>query len=90
MEQRIYKPSVSEYDEGLYVEDVLKKYDEYISLLSDENLKGEYKNIRSAWLNSPTVCNVRMFEKAKSKMLEKGFISGQIGQSGKNENGYEL
>lgn len=87
MERTIYKPSVSEYGEGLYVEDVLKKYDEYISLLSDENLKGEYKNIRSAWLNSPTVCNVRMFEIAKQKMLERGLLPKQIGGS---ENNHEM
>lgn len=90
MERTIYKPSTSLYDERNSVNSALEKYDEYISILSDENLKSEYKNARGAWLSSPTVSNIGMFKRAKARMLEKGFISSQNNQSSEKENGFEL
>ena len=51
MERTIYKPSTSLYDERNSVSSALEKYDEYISILSDEDLKSEYKNAVN-WSNA--------------------------------------
>ena len=90
MERTIYKPSTSLYDERNSVSSALEKYDEYISILSDEDLKREYKNARGAWLSSPTVSNIGMFKRAKTRMMEKGFIQSQSTQTAEKENGFEL
>ena len=89
MERVFLRPSTIAYDGMNSIEEILGEYKGYTSILSDSDLKGEYQNIRTAWLNSPTIMNVRMFEIAKSKMLEKGFISTQTSyQADENEKGF--
>ena len=87
MERTYLRPSTQAYDGMNSIEEILGEYKGYTSILSDRDLKGEYENIRSAWLNSPTIMNVRMFEVAKQKMLERGLIAPQ---STKNEKGSEM
>ena len=87
MERTYLRPSTQAYDGMNSIEEILGEYKGYTSILSDRDLKGEYENIRTAWLNSPTIMNVRMFEVAKQKMLERGLMSPQ---SGNNEKGSEM
>ena len=87
MEKTFLRPSTKAYDGMNSIEEILGEYVGYTSILSDKDLKGEYANIRAAWLNSPTIMNVRMFEIAKQKMLERGLLSQQISNS---EKGSEL
>ena len=87
MEITYLRPSTKYYDGMNGIEEILGEYNDYTSILSDKDLKGEYENIRSAWLNSPTILNVRMFEVAKQKMLERGLMSPQ---NGNNEKGSEM
>ena len=73
--ERVYlRPSTKAYDGMNSVEEILGEYNGYTSVLSDKDLKSEYANIRTAWLNSPTIMNVRMFELAKNKMIERGLL----------------
>ena len=87
MERTYLRPSTQAYDGMNSIEEILGEYKGYTSILSDRDLKGEYQNIRTAWLNSPTIMNVRMFEVAKQKMLERGLMSPQISD---NEKGSEM
>ena len=87
MERTYLRPSTQAYDGMNSIEEILGEYKGYTSILSDKDLKGEYENIRTAWLNSPTIMNVRMFEVAKQKMLERGLMAPQ---SGNNEKGSEM
>lgn len=81
MERTYLRPSTQA------IEEILGEYKGYTSILSDRDLKGEYQNIRTAWLNSPTIMNVRMFEVTKQKMIERGLMSPQISD---NEKGSEM
>ena len=87
MERTYLRPSTNAYDGMNSIEEILGEYNGYTSILSDKDLKGEYENIRSAWLNSPTIMNIRMFELAKNKMLERGLMSPQ---NSNNEKGSEM
>ena len=73
--ERVYlRPSTIAYDGMNSVEEILGEYSGYLSVLSDADLKREFRDISAAWMASPTVMNVRMFQRAKQKMLEKGLI----------------
>ena len=88
MERTYLRPSTIAYDGMNSIEEILREYNGYTSILSDSDLKGEYQNIRSAWLNSPTIMNVRMFELAKQKMIERGLLSQQTQNSEKDSKMY--
>lgn len=86
--ERVYlRPSTKAYDGMNSIEEIIGEYNGYTSILSDKDLKREYENIRTAWLNSPTIMNVRMFELAKRKMLERGLFIDKVAS---NENGIEM
>ena len=88
MERTFLRPSTTAYDGMNSIEEILGEYNGYTSVLSDKDLKGEYENIRNAWLNNPTIMNVRMFEIAKKKMLERGLMTPQNGESEKGTEMY--
>ena len=86
--ERIYlRPSTQAYDGMNSIEEILGEYNGYTSILSDKDMKGEFQNIRTAFLKSPTIMNVRMFEIAKQKMLERGLMTSQMGDI---EKGFDL
>jgi len=87
MERTYLRPSTQAYDGMNSIEEILEEYKGYTSILSDRDLKGEYENIRSAWLKSPTILKVRMFEVAKQKMIERGLLPEQVASS---KNGVEM
>ena len=87
MGKLLYKASVEKFDELNDVELILGEYNGYTSILSDEDLKEEYKNVRTDWLECPIVMNVRKFEIAKSKMIERGLLPRQTETS---EKGVEM
>ncbi len=78
MERTYLRPSTKAYDGMNSIDEIVGEYNGYTSILSDKDLKSEFENIRTAWLNSPTIMNVRMFECAKRKMLERGLMSDKI------------
>ena len=69
------RPSTKAYDGLNNIEEILGEYQGYLSILSDSDLKNEFKNIKKEWLGSPTVLNVRMYENAKQKMIERGLLN---------------
>lgn len=71
------RPSTIAYDGMNSIDEIMGEYNGYLSVLSERDLKLEYAERKTAWLESPTILNVRMFEKAKNKMLEKGLLSSQ-------------
>ena len=76
--ERVYlKPSTIAYDGLNSIEEIVGEYKGFLSILSDKDLKLEYAEIQSKWIASPTVMNVRMFENAKQKMLERGLMQQQ-------------
>ena len=87
MERTYLRPSTQAYDGMNSIEEILGEYKGYTSILSDRDLKDEYQNIRTAWLNSPTIMNVRMFEIAKQKMRERGLLAEKTAVV---ENGVEM
>lgn len=87
--ERIYlRPSTQAYDGMNSIEEILGEYNGYTSILSDKDMKGEFQNIKTAFLKSPTIMNVRMFEIAKQKMLERGLMSPQISDNKKGSEMY--
>lgn len=72
------RPSTKAYDGMNSIEEIMGEYNGYLSVLSERDLKLEFAERRSAWLSSPTILNVRMFERAKEKMLEHGFEIGSF------------
>ena len=87
MERTYLRPSTKAYDGMNSIDEIVGEYNGYTSILSDRDLASEYRNIRGAWLKSPTILNVRMFEIAKQKMIERGLMSPQISD---NEKGSEM
>ena len=75
MERVFLRPSTIAYDGMNSIDEIVGEYDAYLSILSDVDLKREFRDISATWMGSPTVMNVRMFQKAKQKMLERGLIS---------------
>lgn len=88
MERYIIKSSNVKYDEFNSVEDALGEYDKYTSIISDADLKEEYKNVRADFLSLPINMNVRKYLISKQKMLERGLISPQIGDAEKGSEMY--
>ena len=74
MERVFLRPSTIAYDGMNSIDEIVGEYKGFLSVLSDADLKREYSEIQSKWVSSPTIMNVRMFELAKNKMIEKGFI----------------
>ena len=87
MERTYLRPSTKAYDGMNSIDEIVREYNGYTSILSDRDLASEYRNIRGAWLKSPTILNVRMFEIAKQKMRERGLLAEQIASS---ENDVEM
>lgn len=88
MERYIIKSSNVKYDEFNSVEDALGEYDKYTSIISDADLKEEYKNVRADFLSLPINMNVRKYLISKQKMLERGLMSPQIGDTEKGSEMY--
>ena len=87
MERTYLRPSTKAYDGMNSIDEIVGEYNGYTSILSDRDLAVEYRNIRGAWMKSPTILNVRMFECAKRKMLERGLLTEQTVTY---ENGVEM
>ncbi len=69
----IIKPSTFAYDGMNTIEEILGEYNGYLGLLDKNDLKQEYMLRSKEFSSSPTIFNVRMFLRAKEKMLERGF-----------------
>ena len=87
MERTYLRPSTRAYDGINSIDEIVGEYNGYTAILSDRDLTREYGNIRSAWMKSPTILNVRMFEIAKQKMRERGLLAEQTAVV---ENGVEM
>ena len=74
MERVFLRPSTIAYDGMNSIEEIVGEYCAYLSILSDADLKREFRDMTAKWMASPTVINVRMHQKAKQKMLERGLI----------------
>jgi hypothetical protein len=69
----IIKPSTFAYDGMNTIEEILGEYNGYLGVLSSKDLKQEYLQRRQEFSSNPIIFNVRMYLKAKEKMLERGF-----------------
>lgn len=85
MSKTFIRPSTIAFDGMNSIEEILKEYQGYLSVLSDNDLKLEFAERKSTWLSSPTILNVRMFEMAKAKILERGLETGGILQNNNQE-----
>ena len=74
MERVFLRPSTTMYDGMNSVDEIVGEYCAYLSLLSDADLKREFNEITSKWIESPSVMNVRMHQNAKQRMLERGLL----------------
>ena len=79
----ILKPSTFAYDGMNSIEEILGEYNAYLKLLPYNELKREFEERKSAWLGLPTILNIRMYQRSKAAMLERGLLSERI----KNING---
>ena len=82
----IIKPSTFAYDGMNTIDEIMGEYDGFLSILSDNDLIDEFKLRSKEFVSDMTVINVRMYNKARSKMLEKGLdvpsITGtQLGEN---------
>lgn len=77
MNRTYLRPSTKAYDGMNSIEEIMGEYSAYLLHLSDKDLIREYKERRHAWLDSPTIMNVEMFRRVKSKMLEYGLSTGE-------------
>lgn len=77
MSKIILKSSTKAYDGMNSIEDIMGEYSAYLLMLSDKDLKREYEERRSNWLESPTIMNVEMFRRVKNKMLEHGLFGSK-------------
>lgn len=87
MERYLIKSSNIKYDKFNSVEDALGEYDKYTSIISDADLKKEFKSVRSDFLSLPINMNVRKYLIAKQKMRERGLLTEQVATQ---ENGVEM
>lgn len=71
----ILKPSTKAYDGMNSIEEIMREYSGYLSVISDKDLKTEFGERQSEFLSSPTIMNVSKFKRSKKKMLERGLIS---------------
>ena len=84
MSEIILKPSTKAYDGMNSIDDIIKEYHAYLSIVSknESALKSEYKKVQEEFFERPNIFNVRKFEAAKNKMLELGLLkSGGIRQN---------
>lgn len=73
--ERVYlRPSTIAYDGMNSVDEIVGEYAAYLSVLSDADLKREFRDMSAKWMACPTVMNVRMHQRAKQKMLERGLL----------------
>lgn len=77
MNKTYLRPSTTAYDGMNSIDEIMGEYNAYLSVLSDKDLLVEFYEKRHEWIESPTILNVRMFQKAKSKVLEKGLLNNQ-------------
>lgn len=74
--QKFYiKPSTFAYDGMNTIDEILGEYNGYLDMLDLNDLKREYSMRSVEFSSSPTVFNVRIFLRAKEKMIEKGLLS---------------
>ena len=72
----IIRPSTFAYDGMNTIEEILGEYNGYLDLLDENDLKREFSLRNKEFMSSPTIFNVRMYMRAKEKMLEKGLLGG--------------
>lgn len=85
MEKTFLRPSTIAYDGMNSIEEIMGEYNGYLSVVSDRDLKTEFAERRANFVSSPTVINVRMFKRAKEKMLERGLLNENTEQK-ENDN----
>lgn len=81
MVKTFLRPSTIAYDGMNSIDEIMGEYNGYLSVLSDKDLKLEFLERKSEFVSSPTISNVRMFERAKQKMLERGLINENQNQN---------
>ena len=84
MEKTFLRPSTIAYDGMNSIEEIMGEYNGYLSVVSDRDLKTEFVERRADFVSSPTVMNVRMFKRAKEKMLERGLLNENAEQKENN------
>ena len=85
MEKIFLRPSTIAYDGMNSIEEIMGEYNGYLSVVSDRDLKTEFTERRAKFVSSPTVMNVRMFKRAKEKMLERGLLNENAEQKENND-----
>ena len=86
MSKIILKESAVAYDGVNSIDDIVKKYHAYLSIISknESALKSEYIKVQEDFFERPNVFNTRKFEAAKNKMLELGLL--KFGSDRQNDN----
>ncbi len=90
MEKTFLRPSTIAYDGMNSIEEIMGEYNGYLSVVSDRDLKTEFAERRASFVSSPTVMNVRMFKRAKEKMLERGLLNENTEQNENNNFGRQM
>lgn len=77
MEKIFLRPSTIAYDGMNSIEEIMGEYNGYLAVLPDKDLKREFEERKTEWLSCPTIASVRMYQRCKDKMLERGLMSSE-------------
>lgn len=81
MNKTFLRPSTIAYDGMNSIDEIMGEYNGYLSVLPDKDLKTEFSERRTEFNSSPTILNVRMYKRAKQKMLERGLMAESENQN---------